>query len=165
MREIMFRAWYPDLKAWHYGVFPFVFDGSKSNVLNMAAFWSRCVDGVFDIETVGQFTGEQVKSGEDIYDGDYVISYKPNGEIDNKGVVICNSATDWEWGDHGMLYCALKHYKNTQIIGNIHQNPELVDMPSKQDFIIKGGDPLLDFTQTETPEPLPITNKSNMDEL
>ena len=77
-------------------------------------------------ETVGQFTGLYDKNGKHIYDGDIikagdektlievrfvrgVFAFLWNGDLDDE--FPCNSPT-WEWAE---------------VIGNIHDNPELVN--------------------------------------
>ena len=79
---------------------------------------------VVDPETVGQFTGLVDKDGRKIFEGDIVDILTENEEI---GVV--------KWDDGGFIVSAdgfcvdFQHNiygKDVEVIGNIHDNPELI---------------------------------------
>lgn len=77
-----------------------------------------------DNNTVGQFTGLKDKHGKEIYEGDvlkenttkskYIIEWR----ADTAAFVMVSSKTD-QWYD--MMFA-----KHIEIIGNIHDNPELL---------------------------------------
>ena len=77
-------------------------------------------------ETVGQFTGLTDKNGKKIFEGDIIAEY---GDKEFSAVVRfdegCFVATDDKlW--HTVL---LEHLEELEIIGNIHDNPELLENP------------------------------------
>jgi len=97
-------------------------------VVHMTGNWSQIknlsiryyVVGMHEVitETVGQFTGLLDKNGEMIFEGD----------IDDVGWIVCF--------EHGVFcikqkltsitYIPLSEINNINIIGNIHDNPELL---------------------------------------
>lgn len=121
MREILFRGKLAINKEWRY---------------------SRCPDGTlhsgvvgFDFipETVGQFTGRVDKNGNRVFEGDIIriTAFAPNIFV---GVIL--------WDDHDQCYLIVKdpieqihiddfgNYGKPsyyEVIGNIHDNPELLE--------------------------------------
>lgn len=81
-------------------------------------------------DTVGQFTGLLDKNGKEIYEGDIVANDFGNAYIVNMTVEWC---TDGYWalheidGDDTMHFVA-DYLKEIEIIGNIHDNPELLTL-------------------------------------
>lgn len=80
-------------------------------------------------DTVGQFTGLLDRNGKDIYEGDIVANDFGNNNIVNMTVEWC---TDGYWalheidGDDTMHFVA-DYLKEIEVIGNIHDNPELLN--------------------------------------
>ena len=118
MREIKFRQWGPEGKSWHFFEFT---DGICSGVIN----------ATLSVYPIYQFTGLHDKNGKEIYEGDIVkyeadkesgiaiIEYWPGSFIFNwiKQTTPSPSIIDsaFYFGCHSEL----------EIIGNIHENPEL----------------------------------------
>ena len=103
MREIKFRAWETiDGVMWE---------------------WPAVIQFGFKILTdpthiTMQYTGLKDKNGKEIYEGD-IVSFKVG-----KGMVA------WDDGSAGFVVenelMAVVYFKETEVIGNIYENPELV---------------------------------------
>ena len=121
MREITFRAW--DGKAMHYGVTQWFI----SDIDNKP----HLVDD-YPLETLMQYTGLKDKNGKHIYEGD-IIKYRHSqnspeyiGPIEYKDFYASFLIkTSDESG-----FSLLGQQKIIEVIGNIHESPEL---------LIKGG--------------------------
>lgn len=102
-REIKFRAWSDELKEWRYPVLDITNNMHKQTYLILE-----------------EFIGMKDKKGNEIYEGDIVIS-------DNKNVFVIVRSIDFV----GFRLKSDKEYKlhyeySLEIIGNIHENPELL---------------------------------------
>ena len=76
------------------------------------------------IEAILQYTGRKSKNGKEIYKGD-ILQFIING----KKVLgdVCFDYGSWGVGGFtGNLYILLKNYE-VEIIGNIYENPELIE--------------------------------------
>lgn len=132
MREILFRG-----KAinrdkgyhktnykngdWVYGLVTRLYDERFEN-LPAEMTDINGVSGIeVDYKTIGQFTGLIDNNGNDIFEGD-VVDYIASDVIGNPqtGTIIIEDMTDYDT----MIY--LNHSNEVKIIGNIHDNPELL---------------------------------------
>ena len=125
MREILFRGKRKDCNSWETGYYSeYDFSGGRKHFINGFEY------EVYP-ETVGQFTGLTDKNGKKIFEGDILkFSYtgKNHGVEGTEAVVFKNGKFGVEWGWHKEMV-ALDGFANTtiEVIGNIHDNPELVE--------------------------------------
>lgn len=117
MREILFRGKSKSINKgkWIYGSF------IEDTDLNACCIRDKSlVYELVDRETVGQYTGLTDKNGKKIFEGDIVIS--PHGTmgyvewLDEECAYFVNIGDDWQ----EMNYCEY------EVIGNIHDNPQLL---------------------------------------
>ncbi len=116
MREIKFRAWWKHLKCMRYFDNPeIVFDGSRWGM-----FFPSVEKNVFLGEAdVMQFTGLRDKNGKEIYEGDILEGYgKVVFHKEYLGFFVESDEFECHWKP---LYDVVF----PEIIGNIHENPEL----------------------------------------
>ena len=151
MRTIKFRGKRVDNGEWEYGDLVHLSNG-EACILPEDGEWRH---RLIIPDTVGQFTGLLDKNGKEIYEGDVVCAnhffvrydgYTPkpirnayNIEIDQKGLVTSvlysrNYALEFYpnkgWimrnGSDQHRMHSIKGEANIEVIGNIHDNPELM---------------------------------------
>ena len=130
MREILFRG--KDIKGnWHAGLLAHI--GNAWYISNKAG-----IATAFEVipSTIGQYTGLTDKNGKKIFEGD-IIKYKNTDGIKFNGVAltvtgkVVYNEKNASFAISGKDEIGAKHYdyfpiKNIEVIGNIHDNPELL---------------------------------------
>ena len=129
MREILFRGKRLHDNKWIYGNFVSDCEGNP-HIIEPRFF---CEDGhhlqyedntdtpVFIIpETVGQYTGLTDKNGVRIFEGD-IVRYE-----DDIGYVIYNGDDARFLVDSPNMYISMDYSNEFEVIGNIHDNPEIL---------------------------------------
>lgn len=80
-------------------------------------FWVRVIQ-----RTVGQFTGLKDSNGKEIYEGD-IVSIDGANETHMRTIVFERGTFHF-----GHLPDGMCDYKDMKVIGNIHENPELLEV-------------------------------------
>lgn len=133
-RQIKFRAWHEGRKAWlHDGKPPC----GGCNILGETIWafgeWCRVsIEELNDI-VVEQFTGLVDSKGTEIYEGDIVsiVDWQHKAQIRYNHSQF-QAAYSWiekdevKWAGVGLDYFAGAWIKMVEVIGNVHDNPELL---------------------------------------
>lgn len=143
MREIKFRG--KDIKngEWVYGDLHLLCNAPHIHTLKSMYPYAG-IRSFVNEETIGQFTGLEDKNGKEIYEGDVVVRHSSIcGSIDNIGVVkydeenamfvlYCQEklyATSFHFLKGQTIndgYCTFSETFTYEVIGNIHDTPELL---------------------------------------
>ena len=114
MREIKFRVW-------NYTYNKFIINEDVKTTIQMVEFFRYSTSAIMQ-----QFTGLKDCKGREIYEGDIIeILYKNSSIKQNAKVVFEKGCFFADLGDR-FAYHIYEVADNCEVIGNIHENPELL---------------------------------------
>ena len=126
MRPIIFRGKRHYDGEWVYG-YPLMVDTEKYKSVNIVTLHEAYPDTLakvttsVDFNTLGQFTGLTDADGKDIYEGDLLLSDE-NAEV----FEVVYDAPRFCFNDNDFGFRFLNHPEFFHVVGNIHDNPQLL---------------------------------------
>lgn len=128
MREILFRGKDPESGEWYYGYYVKRNDGDRGSLI-LEDYFLESYE-IVKPETVGQYTGLTDKNGAKIFDGDIL-----EGDLEDR----LDPGAKWRsivvWGTFGWMCKGRQTLPmdefdilEGEVIGNIYDNPELVEV-------------------------------------
>jgi uncharacterized phage protein (TIGR01671 family) len=128
MREIKFRGKRLDTGEWVYGYYYTQIITHAGNRKSRDHFIRTEQNIRYEVDpaTVGQYTGLKDKHGQEIYEGDIVCDSLGVGVV---SFILEHCAYFVETSDPAKRHYMLSHGQldNTKVIGNIHDNPDLLE--------------------------------------
>ena len=127
MREILFRGKRTDCDAWVEGDLIQAFRGNQLSSCSIMPNTPTAYCWKVIPETIGQYTGLADKNGVKIFEGDIVRAFTRFSEI-YVSPVTYHDGTFWlkNWSWTKFLF----KFEKIEVIGNIHDNPEILKTPS-----------------------------------
>jgi hypothetical protein len=129
-REIKFRAIMSGTDRWIIGLPHSVYSDNEIDSI-------QCIDGkkieYIRTDTLGQYTGLKDKNGIEIYDGDIIVGNPDCDIIKERKFTVCWENAGWALRELKYLICFITDYEILQpeewaeVIGNIYENPELLN--------------------------------------
>ena len=128
-REIKFRGINTETGEWVYGTY---LDGFIINGVAEATEEYICIEDwrLVREETVGQYTGFKDKTGKEIFEGDVLEVYDRYGKDMLYTAVVYWNDGYWDAKQIGRnnFKCCYAGFSKCEIIGNIYDNPELLEV-------------------------------------
>lgn len=138
MREILFRGKRTDCDAWVEGDVIQAFRGNQLSSCSIMPNTPTAYCWKVIPETIGQYTGLTDKNGKKIFEGD-ICRFKRFNDI-HVGEIVFNVTTAsfvmryqsivGAYGEKATQKMLLSVCDDIEVIGNIHDNPELLENPS-----------------------------------
>lgn len=138
MKEILFRGKTLDTNEWVYGYFvncvddvyphvkvPEIIEATARRICRGEYYCSETYE--VDPKTVCQFIGDVDKNGKKMFEGDILEYYGGIGECSIKGFVVIRELVLMHEG----VTLGFARTSDYEVIGNIFDNPELVDKYTK----------------------------------
>lgn len=138
MREILFRAKELDTGEWIEGWYAMQCFGSWP-LKHAICSADDAINGYLryeeiDPDTLGQYTGLNDKNGKKIFEGDIIAAVLPNSKYQRRFEWPLMHVEFWKGSfflatEHGSMFSALNAfspYVTFEVVGNIHDNPELL---------------------------------------
>lgn len=139
IREVIFRGKRTDNGEWIYGyvnqhrgesILDCMCEQINSDDFYIYDYAAKIDTGIYGLlykiipETVGQYTGLTDKNGVKIFDGDIVKAFTRYDTQHTNAIIYRNGVFwfgNWNWVEF------LDRFRYAEVIGNIHDNPELLE--------------------------------------
>lgn len=135
-REIKFRGKRIDSMEWVYGSLVGIDDTAVivdhrdfcwNPLTDVNSFWFDMENNEVDTNTLGQYTGLKDKNGREIYEGDIISARGIILTVKYIGGVFFACNVDSNIDKYPLyILCEWENESGCEIIGNIHDNPELI---------------------------------------
>ncbi len=131
MREIKFRAWDNLSKSWQPWRTPYQVENGAKELFTLDETTGNVYFSRGDVVLM-QYTGLKDKNGVEIYEGDIIAPVEPSAKKHNREVRFVDGAFSYSLDGHlkPNYYSQITQGKANlfKVIGNIHENPELLDV-------------------------------------